>query len=77
MKRELPSIFKTMSSLPPAKHTYAVTIEHRYGGIYLNWQTINLDATSEEEAKTLAEHRFPECWNVKAICAVRHEYSAL
>jgi len=77
MKRELPSIFKTMSTLPLATYTYAVTIEHRYGDIYLNWQTINLDATSEEEAKTLAEHRFPESWNVKAIRAIRHEWAAL
>lgn len=66
-----------MSNLPPAIHTYAVTIEHRYGGIYMNWQTINLNATSEEEAKTLAEHRFPESWDVEAIRAIRHEYSAL
>ena len=77
MKRELPSIFKTMSNLPAAKHTYAVTIERCYGDIYINWQTINLDATSEEEAKKLAEYRFPECWDVEAIRAIRHEWAAL
>lgn len=76
MRREPPSILKTMSSLPSAKHTYAVTVEHRYGDIYMNWQTINLDATSEEEAKKLAEYRFPEIWNVEAIRAVRHEWAA-
>ena len=65
-----------MSRLPLATRTYAVTIEHRYGGIYKNWQTINLDATSEEEAKTLAEHRFPECWDIEAIRVVRHEHCA-
>jgi hypothetical protein len=65
-----------MSSLPPATHTYAVTVENRYGDIYLNWQTINLDATSEEEAKKLAEYRFPESWNVKAIRAIRHDWAA-
>lgn len=57
--------------------TYSVTIEHRYGGIYKNWQTICLDAFDEEEAKKLACERFPECWDVEAVSAIRHEYSAL
>lgn len=63
-----------MTSLPPVMRTFSVTVEHHYSDIYVNWHTITLDATSEEEAKRLAELRYPESWDVKAVRALRHEH---
>lgn len=63
-----------MTSLPSVMRTFSVTVEHHYGDIYVNWQTITLDATSEEEAKRVAELLYPESWDVKAVRVLRHEH---